>query len=280
MKDIKTNTLDGRMKTYEYVTRNYLTLGCPKIIRLDMRAGHTFTKGFKKPFDDVFSKSMIAATKKLCEEINGAVMGYTQSDEISIIINDITDKGKFDCFFEGNISKIISISASICTLAFNKAYAEIVNELPPEEAEIYKKNLWSGQFDSRVFCLPNEMELHNYILWRQQDATRNSIQMAGYTHLSQTEMNNKDNSQVQDMLMVKKGINWNDYPTKFKRGCAIVKEQYQKDVQIPGRGLITGVERKHWVETEIPILTQDLDFIHKIYNRYLLINGELTKVNK
>ena len=279
MGKIEKDSLGDRMKTYEAVTRDYLMLGCPKVIRLDMRAGHTFTRGFKIPYDEVFSQCMIEATKELCKEINGVVMGYTQSDEISLIINDVTERGEISCFFEGNIQKMVSISASICTIAFNKKYAEIVASLSPEEAKRYEKNIWKGQFDSRVYCLPNVMEVHNYVLWRQQDATRNSIQMAGHANFSQSEMDKKNTSDIQDMLMLQKGINWNNYPSKFKRGCVILKEQYEKDVEVPNRGLVTGVKRKRWIEAEIPILTQDLEFISKAFNRYLLVNGKLTKIN-
>ena len=275
MGKITKDSLGDRMKTYEAVTRDYLMLGCPKVIRLDMRAGHTFTRGFDIPYDEVFSQSMIAATKALCEQVTGVVMGYTQSDEISLVINDVTERGEVSCFFEGNISKITSISASICTLAFNKKYAELVAELPEDKAEKYKKNVWTAQFDSRTYCLPNVMEVHNYILWRQQDATRNSIQMAGHANFSQSELDKKNVNEIQDMLMLQKGINWNDYPVKFKRGCVVLKEQYEKDVEVPNRGLITGVKRKRWVEAEIPILTQDLEFIPKIFARKLLINGKL-----
>ena len=142
MGKITKDSLGDRMKTYEAVTRDYLMLGCPKVIRLDMRAGHTFTRGFDIPYDEVFSQSMIAATKALCEQVTGVVMGYTQSDEISLVINDVTERGEVSCFFEGNISKITSISASICTLAFNKKYAELVAKLPEDKAEKYKKNVY------------------------------------------------------------------------------------------------------------------------------------------
>ena len=263
----KKDSLGNRMKAYEAVSKNYLTLRCPKIIRLDMRAGHTFCRKFARPFDEVFSMCMIETTRALCEQIPGVVMGYTQSDEISLVINDITKNGETNAFFEGNVEKITSISASIATIAFNKKYSELVQGMTKEQKEIYERNLWKAQFDSRTFCLPDITEVHNYILWRQQDATRNSIQMAGHANFSDKEMDKKKTSEIQDMLMTK-GINWNNYPSKFKRGCVVLKEEYEKEVVLPDGRTISGVKRKRWVEKEIPILTKDLNFVKNVFLCY------------
>lgn len=276
-KSYEQDKLGSRMKTYEAVPKNYLTLGTPKVIRLDMRAGHTFCKKLKRPFDDVFSECMVYATKELCEKVSGVVMGYTQSDEISLVVNDNTTKGGTNCFFDGNVEKMVSISASICTLAFNKKYFELVSAMEDSKnKKIYEEKLWSAQFDSRVFCLPNVMEVHNYVLWRQQDATKNSVRTVGYAYFSTKELDKKNTSEVQDMLMLQKGVNWNNFPTKYKRGCVVLKEVYEKDVQLPNGNMVKGVKRRRWVEAEIPILTQDLEFISKVYEKQLLVDGVLT----
>ena len=248
------------MKEYEKVSKPFLTIGIPKIIRLDMRAGHTFCKRFDRPFDKIFSDCMVETTKELCKQIRGVVAGYTQSDEISLILNDEVKNG-YDCFFNGNVEKIVSISASICTLEFNRIYAEMVSGLDT----IYTKNINKAQFDSRVFCLPNVTEVHNYILSRQEDATKNSIAAVGQAYFTPNELNKKNSSQIQDMLMLQKGINWNDFPTRYKRGCIILKETYTKDVELPNGEIKKNVTRKHWVEKEIPILTKDETFIATIY---------------
>ena len=232
------DSLGDRMKTYEAVPKVFLTLGIPKIIRLDMRAGHTFCRKFIRPFDEVFSECMIHTTKELCAQIAGVVMGYTQSDEISLVINDVT-------------------------------YMEVVQAIPQDDKmrKIYEKNLWTAQFDSRVFCLPNVTAVHNYILWRQNDATRNSIQMVGHANFTQKQMHAKNNNEIQDMLMLEKGINWNDFPAKYKRGSMVVKEFYEKEAITPD-GVSHGTAiRSRWVEKEIPILTKDPDLISKIFNR-------------
>ena len=117
----KKDILSDRMKTYENVNRTYLTRRTPVIIRLDMRAGHTFTKGFQKPFDEIFMKSMRETMKYLCENIQGCKLGYTQSDEISLLLVDYDDINTA-AWFDYNILKIVSVSASMATLAFNKAF--------------------------------------------------------------------------------------------------------------------------------------------------------------
>lgn len=273
----KESALTNRMKQYEAVSKNFLTLGVPKVIRLDMRAGHTFCKNFHKPFDDVFADSMTETAKKLCEQIPGVVLAYTQSDEISIVLNDLTEKG-FHCFFDGNVEKITSVSASICTLEFNKAYYNILTgntvTMSNEELQIYMKNIWSGQFDSRVFVLPDITEVHNYMLWRQQDASKNSLSMAGHAVFTDKELHKKNSAMIHDMLMLQKGINWNDYPFRHKRGIAIIKELYKKDVELPNGDKIKETIRKRWTEYDMPILTKNTDFIKNVYSKKLLFNGD------
>ena len=267
----KKDSLGDRMKAYENVSKPFLTLGVPKIVRLDMRAGHTFCRNFIRPFDDVFSQCMVYTAKVLCEKVPGAVFAYTQSDEISIVMNDITEKGEIACFFDGNVEKIVSVTASIATKAFNRRYMELVFELPALDPmkKIYEKNLWEAEFDSRTFCLPSVMEVHNYILWRQNDATRNSIQMVGHANFSQKEMHGKNCGQIQDMLMLEKEINWNDFPAKYKRGALIAKERYEKISAAPGKGpmkIVTAV-RTRWIEREIPILTKDKTIVARLFSR-------------
>lgn len=269
-----TDNLGTRMKGYENVTRNYLVTGIPKVIRLDMRAGHTFCRKFKRPFDDVFSECMIFATKELCQQIPGVMIAYTQSDEISLIVNDVSKRGKTNCFFGGNISKIVSLSASICTLAFNQHFTDRVASMQPKDRDVYLNMVGKAQFDSRVFCLPNVQEVHNYLIWRQQDATRNSIQAVGHANFSQKEMHNKNTDEIQEMLFTEKDINWNDYPVKYKRGCAIVREKYIKAADIPGYGHVE-TERSRWTEVEIPILTKDLNFVPELYNYGFYRNGKI-----
>ena len=152
-------TLRDRMKQYETVTKNWLTLRTPKVIRLDMKGANSFCKGFEQPFDDLFSRCMMKTAQDLCQQIPGVVFAYTQSDKISLVLNDVTEDDKTESWCDGCVNKIVALSASMATLAFNKAYAEEVSKLHDVELDaIYGPKQWTAAFDSRAFCLPDIWE--------------------------------------------------------------------------------------------------------------------------
>ena len=269
-------TLGDRMKNnYENITRYYLTRRMPVIIRIDGRAFHTFTRGFKKPFDDILVKTMQETMKYLCENIQGCVLGYTQSDEISLVLTDYAELTT-DAWFGNNLQKMCSISASMATMAFTKYFVKNVKECERmalignvvlfEDDEKYinvlKKAIEKGaMFDSRVFTIPKE-EVCNYLIWRQQDATRNSIQSVGQANFSQKELHGKSCNNIQDMLMTQKGINWNDYSTTLKRGSCCIKTVIQ-DLSTDVKGGESPISK--WViDNEIPIFTQDRNYVEKL----------------
>ena len=111
------DSLGDRMKRYEYVSRNYLTRRVPVIIRIDGKAFHTFTKGMRKPFDRVLMSAMQETMRFLCANIQGCVFGYTQSDEITLVLTDYASI-RTDAWFGYNVQKMCSIAASMATLAF------------------------------------------------------------------------------------------------------------------------------------------------------------------
>lgn len=187
------NTLGERMKGYENIHRNYLPKRTPVIIRLDGKAFHSFTKGMKRPFDNLLVRVMQKTAVYLCENIQGVKLAYVQSDEISLLLSDFDDINT-QPWFEYNKNKITSISASMATLAFNKFFREEFKELQEICQEIndgdcdycnnMQKKIDKALFDSRPISLQKD-EVCNYFIWRQQDATRNSIQMVGQAHFSQ-----------------------------------------------------------------------------------------------
>lgn len=272
----KHDALGTRMKEYEYATRKYLARKCPVIIRIDGKAFHTFTKGFKKPFDDIFVKSMQETMKYLCENIQGCVLGYTQSDEITLVLVDYQSE-EACAWFDNNVQKMASVSASMATLAFNKFFYKNVCSFNSKSAHIwlealddrkergnyidtlYKKCNVGATFDSRVFTMPKE-EVANCLIWRQQDATRNSIQAVGQANFSHSQLHGKNCSDIQDMLMLEKGINWNDFPTHLKCGSCCIKKPFKIN-----EGTEQEAIRNKWViDTEIPIFTQDKDYVNKL----------------
>jgi tRNA(His) 5'-end guanylyltransferase len=275
--------LAKRMKDYESTSKTRLMKRCPVYIRIDGKAFHSFTKNFNRPFDDVLIKTMQETTKFLCENIQGCVLGYTQSDEISLILIDYKELNTTP-YFDYEVQKLCSISASMATMAFNKFFADNCREwyesVPYEDLincdeklnrlyTAYTKAFEKGaMFDSRCFNIPKE-EVTNLVYWRQLDATRNSIQMVGQANFSHNELHGKSCNMIQDMLHEQKGINWNDFPTHKKRGtCIIKRNETTTYVTHDANGNVTtgNSERPHWViDTEIPVFRgEDREYIDKL----------------
>ena len=219
-----------RMKTfYESTPKIHLMHRCPVAIRIDGRAFHTFTKGFQKPFDEILMKSMQETMQYLCENIQGCVFGYTQSDEITLILVDYKNLTSA-AWFDYDVQKVCSIAASMATMAFNKFFYENVknyirnimpNILTPL-AETYMKAADKGAiFDARCFNIPKE-EVANLIYWRQLDAMRNSVQAVGQANFSHKELQSKSCADIKEMLK-EKGVDWDSLPLEYQRGSCCVK---------------------------------------------------------
>ena len=228
--------LGARMKTfYEQIPKTKLVRRIPVAIRIDGKAFHTFTKGFDKPFDRILMKAMRETMKYLCENIQGCVFGYTQSDEISLILVGYK-KLNSSAWFDYEVQKMCSISASMATIAFNKAFTRLANKYINTAIDAwnisnndkkYIKTLDNAMakgaiFDSRCFNIPIE-EVTNLIYWRQVDAIRNSIQMVGQVNFSQKQLQGKGCADIKEML-VEKGDAWENYPIAAQRGSACIKE--------------------------------------------------------
>jgi tRNA(His) 5'-end guanylyltransferase len=287
--------LDERMKGYENISRYYLTKRMPLIIRIDGRAFHTFTRGFKRPFDSVLMHTMQDTALALCKNIEGCKLAYVQSDEISLLLTDY-DNLNTNPWFEKNLQKIVSISASMATLYFNKKFRQHIFNIsypPASDPESIKENdefiqsvygftpeetrtheWWSeyfdklqtanskgAMFDARAFILPKE-EVCNYFIWRQQDATRNSIQMVGQANFSHKELQNKSCNDIQEMLMTQKNINWNDFTVSQKRGACVTKT-FEREVVVNFETDETTTRLGWGIDENIPIFTQDRNYIDK-----------------
>lgn len=267
------DALGNRMKSfYEDRYRVYLTRRIPVIIRVDGNAFHTFTRGLDRPFDKNFMKIMQETCKNLCENIQGCVGGYVQSDEISLLLIDYQTI-ESDAWFDYNLQKVTSLAAARATMTFNNLVRQMVLDAENdakafEEADeydaadekhalVYKWYDKQGRamFDARAFNIPKE-EVTNYFIWRQKDATRNSIQAAGQAQFSHKELNGKSQSDIQEMLF-QKGINWNDYTIPEKRGSFV--RRYTETI---GKEDGTLIVRHPWcIDDEMPILTEDRNYI-------------------
>ena len=277
---MNTSDLANRMKEYEKRNQYYLQKRTPVAIRVDGRSFHTFTRGFKRPFDYIFMKSMQETAKYMCENMGNAKFAYVQSDEITIILTDY-DTLETDCWFNYRTDKLCSISASMATMAFNKYFEEnVTNEvleykMVPHCVEIqqeikeYHNTLIAAldkgaMFDARCFNIPKE-EVTNLIYWRQLDASRNSIQMVGQANFSHNELQNKSCNDIQDMLMLQKNVNWNDFPTYQKRGSCVVKSDEKETITEDNIGTKMTIRSKWIIDKEMPILKgKDRAYIDKL----------------
>lgn len=291
------DALGDRMKTYEVTTRTFLPKRSYTIIRIDGKAFHTYTRGLKRPFDLGFIEDMNATAAYLCKNIMGAKFAYVQSDEISILLTDFEDIGT-QAWFENNVQKMVSVAASMATAKFNELRVlRVIKENmgdfshDPMEAEyefltLVEKNMLA-EFDARVFQIPQKVEVENYFIWRQQDATRNSISSVAQSLYSHKELHGVSSDAKQELIF-QKGINWNDYPSRMKRGGFIAKvgdlwrkvkgskkagepvpenELGQINLMIDLHGLsydpnFDYYKRTRWDVIDCPIFTQDRNFLN------------------
>lgn len=234
------DAISTRMKRYEHAFRSVLPQRLPIILRVDGKAFHTLLRHAERPFDGGVIACMNRAALALCEELQGAQIAYVQSDEISVFIHPYR-RLQSQPVFDGEVQKLASISAAIAASTFSSGWSSLTNARQV------------AVFDGRVFVLP-ESDVCNYFVWRQQDATRNSIQMVARVHFSHAQCDNKNTSQLQEMLWQERKINWNDCETHHKRGRCVVRETYS----------VAETERHRWViDDEPPIFTQDRSYIEQ-----------------
>ena len=238
--------IEVRMKEYyENIPKTKLMRRTPVIVRIDGRAFHTFTRKFKEPFDDILIETMQETTKYLCENVQGCVMGYCQSDEITLVLTDYSELDT-SAFFDYEVQKLCSVIASMTTKVFNKTlqkvvYDKFVYDTTSAKAFtdavlfgdftseygvdflVYSKVCFRGaEFDTRCFNIPKE-EVTNCVFWRQLDASRNSAQMCGQYYFSQKQLNKKSKFDIIEMLK-EKDFDWGSLPAYKRHGSAVVKK--------------------------------------------------------
>ena len=243
----KYTALDKRMKRYEAVTDIRLTQRTPVIMRFDMVAGHTFTRGMQKPFDEVYMKTMQDTMLNLCKEIPGCVFGYTQSDEITLVLVDYQTL-ESEGWYDYRLEKLCSVGASKAARFFNKYFIHNAAELVEDEDYFKKltKKFHTADFDCRVFNLPKE-EVTNCVVWRQKDAEKNSVQSLAQTLFAQKELNGIKCKELQNKMFTEKGVNWNELETPKKRGTACRR-----------------FNKKWELDLDMPIVTENRDYVEKL----------------
>jgi tRNA(His) 5'-end guanylyltransferase len=242
------DTIGNRIKTkYEDVFRISIPQRTYAILRIDGKAFHTFTRGLEKPYCQDLANSLDTAAMALCKEMMGAQFAYGQSDEYSFLMTDF-ENDKSEMWFNGNIQKIASVSASIFTAHFN---------------EMWDGPKWGSKlamFDARLFVIPSRTEVENYFIWRQLDASRNSLNMLASCHFSHKQLHGKNSADKHEMLH-SVGVNWNNCDADIKRGRVISRQPNKRIVTFTHKKtkevITQEVEENAWVvDKNIPVFTK------------------------
>lgn len=209
-----------RMKGYEMDARLKFEKDSPVLLRLDGKAFHTYTKGMERPYDLRLSNAMKETMKYLCEEIQDVRFGYTQSDEITLVLTaDVSED--YHPWFDWQAQKLISVASSLCTFKFNEL--------------MYEHTGKPGIFDCRAFQVPNKAEAMNAVYWRQADGVRNSVQMLAQSLFSHRELQYKNQEDLKCMMEENRGVKWDSSETWKKLGTGCLKRdgRWQVNEELP-----------------------------------------------
>ena len=261
--------LGERMKkNYENRTKILLPRRTYTIIRVDGKCFHQFTRGLQKPFDGGLMTDMDETAKYLCKNIQGAKFAFVQSDEINILVTDF-ETHQTDAWFDGNIQKIVSVTASMATSKFNQLrWIRYVNDRYNNSNDeiswvwfMDAAKLKLAEFDARTFTIPADYEVENYFIWRQNYCVRNSISSVAQSLYSSKKLHGKNMSEQQDMIH-EKGKNWNKFTPMEKRGRFIFKEKIQMETEFEGIDKVQyNYTRNRWVASECPIFSKNKEFL-------------------
>jgi tRNA(His) 5'-end guanylyltransferase len=221
---------------YEDCYRTTLPRGVPKVIRVDGKAFHTLLANAKKPYDRHVMDSMVAGAQLVMKEIGGICrMCYIQSDEASFLLNDFLTI-QTQPWVANNIQKMVSVTASMFTVGFNETYSGGLS--------LFARSKRMAYFDARAFVLPQH-DINNYFVWRQKDASRNSINMYAQSMFSHNELQGLSCEQMQEKMFAEKQYNWDKSPTWTKRGLVVTRDG---------------------IDEEMPLLTADRYYVENKYN--------------
>ncbi len=224
------DTLGDRMKRLESVPRARLMPKTPVVLRLDGKAFHTFTRGLEKPHDSRLTSAMVGTMLYVLDHVQGARLGYVQSDEISILLTDYQSR-ETQPWFDYDLQKIVSVAASMASAEFRELWGA-------------DERRGLAVFDCRAWNLPLH-EVANYFVWRQQDAIRNSVSGLAQSVFSSKQLHGVNSGGMLEMLQ-SRGVVWGDLPIYRQRGsCAY-------------RGPLGWV-----VDQEIPVFSQDREYVEK-----------------
>jgi tRNA(His) guanylyltransferase len=248
--------LGDRMKDYERRARTSLPRRTYTIVRLDGKSFHTYTRDLERPWDRQLAEDMTTSALFLCRSVANVRLAYLQSDEVSLLLTDF-DTPRRQAWFDGQVQKLVSVTASMFTARFN--------ELRPGRLAF---------FDSRAFTIADPADVERYLIWRQLDATRNSVTSAARCYVSHRQVQGRSTNELQELLWSLHGVNWNDYDPRFKRGTMVTSRLEVGDVTYvdrrSGEQLVApNVERRVWSAKPAPILTRDPLFLASVVPPYV-----------
>lgn len=250
-KDTK-DLMGNRFKAYEAASSMHLIPGTPKVIRLDGKAFHTFTRGCQQPYDWSIMEAMTEGAIAVMKEIGGSArLAYIQSDECSIVIND-KPKIESSPWFDNNLVKMATVASSIMSVNFSQSFYQMkvmdsynVSGGTDLSIPVFKP----AYFDARIFQVPNVWEMNNAILWRQFDAIKNSKSQYARHYFSQKQVHEKNGDQKVQMMKDQHGFDWHTAPTWTKHGVVVRR----------------GTMGKFEIDMNIPEFKVDKDYLAKIY---------------
>lgn len=258
----KKDDFGNRMKDYERTETGRRTIPLlPIVVRLDGRSFSRYTRNLARPYDVDFQRVMQNLTRLLVQETNARI-GYTQSDEITLIL--ASDTHASQVYFDGRLFKIHSVLSGFASVSFDRLIR--MSGVNVSETAI-------PVFDCRAFQVPNRVEAVNALLWREKDATKNAISMAAQHHFSHTRLQGLSGKQMQELLWQEKGVNFNDYPPEFKRGTYVQRRRVFKELdqdvldRIPPEHRPVGpVERWEIQQIEMPPLSKIMNRTEVVFN--------------
>lgn len=232
------DSLGNRMKKYESVLDSILIPNSYTIVRLDGKAFHNYTKKLNRPYDEALVFDMDKAARFVLDNIEDARFCYVQSDEVSILLEDVYNEKEKVIWFNGRIQKILSLCTSYMTSSFNHQrilrlyYFNTQTYLDDDHSGDFMKELEmmkQANFDARIFQLPNLDEVFNYFYWRWLDNDRNSIQRYGQYHFSHKQLHKKSCGDIIHMLLTEKDIDYTkDCPLNIKYGRFFFKKGWSE----------------------------------------------------
>jgi tRNA(His) 5'-end guanylyltransferase len=235
----------------------------PVIIRIDGNNFHNYCKGLNKPFDENLSNLIIYTFKFLVQETN-AVVGFTQSDELTLILysSDI----KSSIYNEGKKQKILSKLTGKCVSFFNEKRKEYL----PNHNKI-------ANFDCRIYQVPTLHDACSQLIWRENDATKNSKYMLAHSLFSHNKLQHLNGNQLQDLMMLEKNVNWNNLETKFKKGTYVKRfntsksftQEELENLPLKHKARLNPeliIERNIITTIEYPVLTKIENLVDVIFN--------------